>query len=48
MRESIDNFKDYITTIRNYSDYTETNYLLDLDNYEDYLKKHRLNYNKRL
>ena len=44
MRESIDNFKDYITTIRNYSDYTETNYLLDLDNYEDYLKKHRLNY----
>ena len=44
MRESIDGFLDYIRTIRNYSDYTETNYLIDLENYEDYLKVHRLNY----
>ena len=44
MREYIDGFIQYIKTVRNYSDYTETNYQLDLDNYEDYLKLHRLNY----
>ena len=44
MRECIDNYINYISTIRNYSDYTEKNYQLDLDNYEDYIKKHRLNF----
>ena len=44
MRECIDNYINYISTIRNYSDYTEKNYQIDLDNYEDYIKKHRLNY----
>ena len=44
MREYIDKYIEYIRVIRNYSDYTETNYLLDLDNYEDYLKKHRMNF----
>jgi integrase/recombinase XerC len=44
MREYIDSFIKYIHTIRNYSDYTETNYQLDLDNYEDYIKLHRMNF----
>ena len=44
MKECIDNYINYIRTIRNYSDYTETNYLLDLDNYSDYLNKNKLNY----
>ena len=44
MREYIDKYINYIHTIRNYSDYTETNYQLDLDNYEDYIKLHRLNF----
>ena len=46
MNEYIDDFINYIRTIRNYSDYTETNYLLDLDNYEEFLKKYRLNFKK--
>ena len=44
MKEYIDNYINYIRTIRNYSDLTETNYLLDLDNYEDYLKNNRINF----
>ena len=44
MKECIDNYINYIRTIRNYSDYTETNYLLDLDNYSDYLNNNKLNY----
>jgi integrase/recombinase XerC len=46
MNEYINDFINYIRTIRNYSDYTETNYLLDLDNYEEFLKKYRLNFKK--
>jgi len=46
MNVYIDDFINYIRTIRNYSDYTETNYLLDLDNYEEFLKKNRINFKK--
>ena len=46
MNVYIDDFINYIRTIRNYSDYTETNYLLDLDNYEEFLKKNKLNFKK--
>ena len=46
MEEYINRYIEYIRTIRNYSDYTETNYLIDLDNYSDYIKKNRLNYKK--
>ena len=46
MNEYIDDFINYIRTIRNYSDYTETNYLLGWDNYEEFLKKYRLNFKK--
>ena len=44
MKEYIDDYINYIRTIRNYSNFTETNYLLDLDNYEDYLKKNKINF----
>ena len=44
MREYVDKYRDYLVVIRNYSDNTETNYLLDLDNYEDYIKKYRINF----
>ena len=37
-------FLDYIRVERNYSDYTDTNYELDLNNYESYLKSKRKNY----
>lgn len=44
MEEKIDLFIEYIRNERNYSDYTEENYLMDLNDYSDYLKKHRINY----
>ena len=44
MTEHIMNFIDYIRTERNYSDHTETNYLIDLEAYELYLKNRKLNY----
>ena len=44
MTEHIRNFIDYIRTERNYSDHTETNYLIDLEAYELYLKNRKLNY----
>ena len=44
MSEYIDEFVDYIRCERNYSDYTETNYLIDLENYKEYLTKHRINF----
>lgn len=46
MDELVNAFTDYLRVERNYSDYTETNYLLDLDNYQSYLKNHHLNYKK--
>lgn len=44
MKTVIDDFITFIRCERKYSDYTETNYLLDLENYEEYLKKHSINY----
>ena len=44
MNEYIDEFIEYIRCERNYSDYTETNYLIDLENYKEYLTKHRINF----
>ncbi len=44
MKDIIYEFLDYITIEKNYSDYTETNYEIDLFKYEEYLKKHNLNY----
>lgn len=44
MDTKIEEFIEYIKKDRNYSDYTETNYLIDLENYEDYLNKKHINY----
>lgn len=43
MKDIIYEFLDYIIE-KNYSDYTETNYEIDLFKYEEYLKSHNLNY----
>ena len=44
MNEQIENFIEYIRVERNYSDFTEKNYLMDLEQFEKYLNSHRLNY----
>ncbi len=44
MNIKINDFIEYIKKERYYSDYTETNYLLDLENYSNYLNKKRINY----
>lgn len=44
MENFIDRFLDYIRIERNYSDHTETNYLLDLEAFNSYLKSKRLNF----
>ena len=44
MDDYIYSFLDYIRVERNYSDYTDTNYELDLNNYESYLKSKRKSY----
>lgn len=44
MDNKIDDFIEYIKKERNYSDYTETNYMIDLDNYSDYINKKRISY----
>lgn len=44
MNSYIEEFIDYIRVERNYSDYTETNYLIDLEEYESYLKVRKLNF----
>lgn len=44
MDDRIQEYIEYIKKDRNYSDYTETNYLIDLDNYSSYLKNKRINY----
>lgn len=46
MKDIIYEFLDYLTLEKNYSDYTETNYELDLFKYEEYLNKHKINYLK--
>lgn len=44
MSEQVQRFIEYIRVERNYSDLTEKNYLLDLEQFETYLEEHRLNY----
>lgn len=44
MDNKIDDFIEYIKKERNYSDYTETNYMIDLDNYSDYINEKRISY----
>ncbi len=46
MKEIIYEFLDYITVEKNYSDYTETNYELDLYKFEEYLNRNKINYLK--
>lgn len=41
MRNYIEEFIEYIRFERNYSDYTETNYYLDLELFEEYLLKNK-------
>lgn len=44
MEEYIEKFLEYIRIERNYSDYTETNYLLDLETFQNYLAEHHINF----
>ena len=46
MDNYIEKFIEYIRFERNYSNYTETNYLLDLEKYEEYLKQKHISYTK--
>lgn len=46
METYIDDFITYIRSVRNYSDYTKTNYLIDLDNYSDYLLHEKLDFKR--
>jgi len=46
MKDIIYEFLDYITIEKKYSDYTETNYEIDLFKYAVYLESHKLNYLK--
>lgn len=46
MKNIIYEFLDYITIEKKYSNYTETNYEIDLYKYNDYLEKNKLNYLK--
>lgn len=44
MNSYIEEFIEYIRIERNYSDYTETNYLIDLEQFEEYLKNKKVNF----
>lgn len=44
MNDDITRFSEYLLIERNYSDNTDINYTHDLDEFESYLDKHRLNY----
>lgn len=46
MDKQIENFIDYINIERNYSEFTEDNYLLDLEGYKKYLFNKKLDYKK--
>lgn len=46
MSEQIENYIEYIRIERNYSDLTEKNYLIDLEQFEEYLTSQGLNYKK--
>ena len=44
IEDYIYDFLDYIRVERNYSDYTESSYEIDLDNYYKYIKSKRINF----
>lgn len=44
MKDIIYEFLDYVATEKKYSDYTETNYEIDLNKYEEYLNQKKINY----
>lgn len=44
MDNLIEDFLDYISKQKNYSGYTETNYELDLRDYEEYISNKKINY----
>lgn len=44
--DQLENFLDYLTYQKNYSDYTRVNYQNDLDEYFTYLKRENLSYKK--
>lgn len=44
MEDYLDGFLEYIRIERNYSDYTECNYELDIEKYEEYLDKFNKNF----
>lgn len=46
METLIEDFIDYIRIQRNYSNHTEVNYLIDLEEFENYLKKKKIKYNE--
>ncbi len=46
MDQYIEKFLDYMRVERNYSDHTETNYLLDLETFKLYLEKKRINFKR--
>lgn len=46
MEEQINNFIEYLRNIKKYSDYTETNYLIDIEKFSEYLTKKRISYKK--
>ena len=46
MKDIIYEFLDYLMNEKKYSNYTETNYELDLFKYEEYLNSHKINYLK--
>lgn len=46
MEDYIEDFIDYIRYERKYSDFTETNYLIDLENFNNYLQTKKINFKK--
>lgn len=44
MSDYIQEFMEYIRIQKNYSNYTETNYLIDLEEYEKYINQTKINY----
>lgn len=44
MNDLMEDFLDYISKQKKYSDYTETNYELDLRDYEEYISNQKINY----
>ena len=46
MEEYVNRFLQYLRTERNYSDYTEQNYLFDVEDFSNYLYENHLSFKK--